>query len=205
MLISVSIYIIDLIHKSHNAPVPYPTMHHSGQKCTHFCFELCIVGYTTGALWGLWDWLSAFAFHSFIWLYELIEAEWRIHTSVKYDFIGSYVGLSPVRRQAIIWTNAGLLAIGTPWTNFRDFLFEIQTFSFKLMHLNMLSGKLRPFCLGLNPFPFEYWIEHFNFGLLFRRGTVKQSHNYMFDILENYHSCTVGDLTALASCRGSKF
>ena len=81
MLISVSIYIIDLIHKSHNAPVPYPTMHHSGQKCTHFCFELCIMGYTTGAWWDLWDWLIAFAFHSFIWLYELIEAEWRIYVS----------------------------------------------------------------------------------------------------------------------------
>ena len=47
---------IDLIHKSHNAPVPYPTMHHSEQKCAHFCSEWCIVGYETGALWDLWDW-----------------------------------------------------------------------------------------------------------------------------------------------------
>ena len=47
---------IDYSHKSHNAPIPYPTTHHSEQKCAHFCSEWCIVGYGTGALWGLWDW-----------------------------------------------------------------------------------------------------------------------------------------------------
>ena len=36
---------IDLIHKSHNAPVSYPTMHNSEQQCAPFCFEGCIVGY----------------------------------------------------------------------------------------------------------------------------------------------------------------
>ena len=41
-------------HKSHNAPVPYPTMHHSEQKCSHFCSECWIVGYGTGELWDLW-------------------------------------------------------------------------------------------------------------------------------------------------------
>ena len=40
---------VDLIHKSHNSPVSYPTMHYSVQKCAHFCFEWCIVGYGTGA------------------------------------------------------------------------------------------------------------------------------------------------------------
>ena len=47
---------LDLIHKSQNAPVPYPTMQHSEQKCAHFCSECCIVGYGTGAFWDLWDW-----------------------------------------------------------------------------------------------------------------------------------------------------
>ena len=42
--------------KSHNSPVPYPTMHHSEQKCAHFCSEWCIVGYGTGALWDFWEW-----------------------------------------------------------------------------------------------------------------------------------------------------
>ena len=40
--------------RSHNAPVPYPTMHHSEQKCSHFCSEWCIVGYGTYAFWDLW-------------------------------------------------------------------------------------------------------------------------------------------------------
>ena len=46
---------IDQIHKSKNAPVPYPTMHHSEQKCAHFYSKWCIVGYGTGAFWDLWD------------------------------------------------------------------------------------------------------------------------------------------------------
>ena len=29
-------------------------MHHSEQKCTHFCSEWYIMGYGTGALWDLW-------------------------------------------------------------------------------------------------------------------------------------------------------
>ena len=44
---------IDHSNKSHNALVSYPTMHHSEQKCAHFCSEWCIVGYGTGAFW---DW-----------------------------------------------------------------------------------------------------------------------------------------------------
>ena len=54
------------------------------------------------------------------------------------------------RRQAIIWTNAGILLNG-PWgTNFSEILIGIQTFSFKKMHLKMSSAIWRPFCLGLN-------------------------------------------------------
>ena len=33
------------IHKSYNAPILYPTMHHSEHKCACICFEWCIVGY----------------------------------------------------------------------------------------------------------------------------------------------------------------
>ena len=47
---------IDLIHKPHNTPVPYPTMLYSEQKCAHFCFKWSIVGYGTGAFWHLWNW-----------------------------------------------------------------------------------------------------------------------------------------------------
>ena len=64
--------------------------------------------------------------------------------------IGPDNGFSPGRRQATIWTNAGILLIG-PWgTNFSEILIGIQIFLFNKMHLKMLSAKWRPFCLGLN-------------------------------------------------------
>ena len=63
--------------------------------------------------------------------------------------IGSDNVLSPGRRQALIWTNAGML-IGPLGTNFNEILIEIHAFSFTKIHLNMSSGKWRPFCLGLN-------------------------------------------------------
>ena len=68
----------------------------------------------------------------------------------KQTIIGSDNGLSPGRRQAIIWTNAGILLIGPLGTNLSEFLIVIQTFSFNEMHLKMSSAKWRPFCLGLN-------------------------------------------------------
>ena len=68
----------------------------------------------------------------------------------KSTIIGSDNGLSPDRRQAIIWTNAGILLIGPIGTYFSEILTGSQTFSFKKMHLKMSSAKWRPFCLGLN-------------------------------------------------------
>ena len=59
-------------------------------------------------------------------------------------------GLSPGRRQAIIWTNAGLLLIWTSATNFSEILSKIHILSFKKMHFKMSSAKWRPFCLVLN-------------------------------------------------------
>ena len=64
--------------------------------------------------------------------------------------IGSDNGLSPGRRQAIIWTNAGILLIGPCGTNFSEILIGIQTFSFQKMQIKMSSAKWRLFCLGLN-------------------------------------------------------
>ena len=65
----------------------------------------------------------------------------------KHTIIVSDNGLSPGRRQAIIWTNAGILLIGPLWTNFSEILIEILTFSFAKMRL-----KWRPFFLGPNVF-----------------------------------------------------
>ena len=66
----------------------------------------------------------------------------------KLTIIGSDTGLSPGRRQAIIWTNAGILLIRPLGTNFSQILSEIHAFSFKNIHLNISSGKWQPFCLG---------------------------------------------------------
>ena len=68
----------------------------------------------------------------------------------KLNIIGSDDGLSPIRRQAIIWTTAGILLIRPLRTNFSEIFIEVYTFSFKKMHSKMSSGKWRPFCLGLN-------------------------------------------------------
>ena len=55
---------IDQFHKSQNAPVPYPTMLHSEQKCAHFCSEWRIMGYGTGAFWDLWLWMNCSISHN---------------------------------------------------------------------------------------------------------------------------------------------
>ena len=68
----------------------------------------------------------------------------------KITIIGSDNGFSPGRRQAIIWTNVGILLIGPLGTNFSEILIEIYAFSFKKRRFKMSSGKWRPFCLGLN-------------------------------------------------------
>ena len=46
--------LIEQLHKSQNAAVPYPTMLHSEQKWAHFCSEWSIVGYGTDVFWDLW-------------------------------------------------------------------------------------------------------------------------------------------------------
>ena len=64
--------------------------------------------------------------------------------------IGSENGLSPGRRQAIIWTNDGILLIEPLGTNFSEVSIEILLFSFKKMRLKVSSAKWRLFPLGLN-------------------------------------------------------
>ena len=62
----------------------------------------------------------------------------------KLTIIGSDNGLSPGLNQCwniVNWTRGNKLQ----WISI-----EIQTFSFKKMHLKMSSGKWRPLCLGLN-------------------------------------------------------
>ena len=57
----------------------------------------------------------------------------RIYLSVNWIIIGSGNGLSPVRHQAITWTNDGLLSIGLhfQWNLNRNSIIFIQEKSFK--------------------------------------------------------------------------
>ena len=68
----------------------------------------------------------------------------------KLIIISSDNGLSPGRRQAIIWTNDGILLIGAVGTNFSEILIEIPTFLFWKIHLKGSSAKWWPFCLSPN-------------------------------------------------------
>ena len=75
---------------------------------------------------------------------------WQDAYMCKLIIIGSDNGLSPGRRQAVIWTNAEILLIGHLGTYFSENLFEIHSFSFKNMGLQMSAEKCQPFCLGFN-------------------------------------------------------
>ena len=68
----------------------------------------------------------------------------------KLTIISSDNGLSPGRRQAIIWTNVKILLIRTLETKFSEILGKIHSFPFSKMHLKMASAKWRLCGLGLN-------------------------------------------------------
>ena len=100
----------------------------------------------------------------FKWLTGIILTDWGRVTHIcvsKIIIIGSNNGLSPGRRQAIIWTNARILLIEPLGTYFSKILIEIHTFSFKKMHSKMSSAKWRLFRLGLNvlikQWPASFW------------------------------------------------
>ena len=75
-------------------------------------------------------------------LIQLTHEDRVTHICVsKLTIIGSDDGLSPGRRQAIIWTNDGILLIRPLGTNFSEILIEILIFSFKKMRLKVSSAK----------------------------------------------------------------
>ena len=106
----------------------------------------CIIIYFTNS--AEYDWKLYKRKDSFI---DLTYWGRATHICVgKLTIIGSDNGLSPGRRQAIIWNNDGILLIGPYGTNSSEILIEILTFSFTKMSLKVSSAKWRPFCLGLN-------------------------------------------------------
>ena len=105
----------------------------------------------------------------------------------KLTIIGSDNGFSPGRRQAIIWTKAGLLLIGPLGTNFSEILIKILTFSFKKMHLKVSSAKRRPFCLGLNVLKFPHAITPVLFAPGYKRRAYGLTHWPWRDVVANQH------------------
>ena len=98
----------------------------------------------------------------------------------KLTIIGSDNGLLPGRRQAIIWTNAGLLLIWTVATNFSEIFSEIHTFSFRKMCFKKSSGKWGPFCLGLNVLTPLTWMNRKSYSL---SADANWCQNYLYKIL----------------------
>ena len=94
------------------------------------------------------------------WLYWTLQVSapeeltyWGRVTHICVSKLGNHwfrFGLSLDRCQAIIRTNAGILLIGPLGTNFTEILIKIYTFSFKKIHLIMMSRKWQPFCFRLN-------------------------------------------------------
>ena len=105
----------------------------------------------------------------------------------KPTIIGSDNGLSPGRRQAIIWTNTGILLIGPLGTNFSEISIKIQSFSFTKMRLKVSSAKWRPFCLGLNV-------------LMYIAQIIHVCHNYTFPVWNE-----VRNKKTLRPCRFVKY
>ena len=111
--------------------------------------------------------------------------------------IGSDNGLSPGRRQAITWTNVGILLMGPLGTNFSEMLIEIHTFSFKKIHLKMLSGKWRPFCLGLNVLISVALLSYGLHWVKMRRLII--STGCMHGCFQNWHMLCFDSIVSLAS------
>ena len=83
----------------------------------------------------------------------------------KLTIIGSDYGLSPDRRQAIIWTNAGLLLIGPLGTNFSEISIKILTSflqenAFESVVFETAAILSQPQCVILYTWEFYWHVPH---------------------------------------------
>ena len=113
---------------------------------------------------------ATFTYGSHIDTFQLMLTHWgRVtHTCVsKRTIIVSDNGLSPCRRQAIIWINDGTLSIRIIGTYFSEMLIGISTFSLKKLHLKISSAQWRPGVLSRPQcFNTRCWEEECNAGLI---------------------------------------
>ena len=107
--------------------------------------------------------------------------------------IGSVNGLSPGRRQAIIWANAVILSIGPLGTNFGEILIKIIPFSFKKMRSKVSSGKRRPswdYYLGILSCNEVLSMTHLKVGQIKSMGALSSNEPQWLDIKTGYQdSC----------------
>ena len=100
----------------------------------------------------------------------------------KTTIIGSDNGLSRGWRQAIIWTNAGILLLRPLGTHFNELLIEILAFSFMKMRLKVSSAKWRPYCLGLNVLK-KLYLKMSSAGWYWRWAENRNTWNLHFELL----------------------
>ena len=112
-------------------------------------------------LWCFLSWLSTWRQYiqkqtctgvtKWNWCLLLTNWGWEMHT--RPSFIGPDNGLLPVRHQAIIWANAGLLFIRPLGINFSE-----MQFSIKKINCKMLSAIWQPFSLSVMVLMFA-WVS----------------------------------------------
>ena len=107
-----------------------------------FCFTSPLWGESTSQDHDFWCLLQAMIWTLMSAVLKKAVTHWGrvMHICVsKIIIIGSDNGLSPGRRQFIIWTNAAILLIGPLGINFSEIFNEIQTFSLKKLHLHTMD------------------------------------------------------------------
>ena len=134
----------------------------------------------------------------------------------KITIIGSNNGLSPGRRQAIIWTNDELLCIGPLGTNHSEILIGIHTFSFKKMRhylnhcLQLAIGAVWTQSATF-PLRYVYCLSYLNFGLQNNIGVILFPPNvlnktpYHFFALSHYKIALHYQCTVLQHTKTSKW
>ena len=118
---------------------------------TQICRTLSL-GKLCSSLSQLWKYLAKAGLYNLShWLLGTLSMSVLTHWGrVTHNRVGKLIivdsdnGLSPERRQAIIWTNAEILLIGPLGTNFSEILIEILTISLKKI---CLKCRLRNFVL----------------------------------------------------------
>ena len=111
--------------------------------------------------------------------------------------IASDSGLSPGRRQAIFWTNAGILLIGPLEQKILEIWMEILTFSFKKIHFKFNcrlrnSGHFASVSAVLNSISCHIWLLY--------NGTLRYQHFYGFGAyclwtkFQHHYKCIISSI-----------